>query len=88
MISRCCEQRRRTEEGTAQWAGVIWDRFPGEGGGCSVLYRKFVLSWGLLGEGRRRKPRDVAFNSQHFSQGDRLPLEEGVSCHGKQVSKA
>ena len=32
MISRCCERRRRTEEGTAQWAGVIWDRFPGEGG--------------------------------------------------------
>ena len=86
-ISRCCEWRRRTEE-TAQWAGVIWDKFPEEGGDCCVLYRKFVVSWGLLGEGRRRKHRDVAFNSQRFSQGDRLPLVEGISCHGKQVSKA
>lgn len=53
---------RRTEEGTAQWAGVIWDWFPGEEGAALFFHRKFVLSWGLLGEGRRRKPRDVAFN--------------------------
>lgn len=67
---------------------MIWNGFPGEGGDCSLLYRKFVLSRGLLGEGRRRKHTDVAFNSQHVSQGNRLPLEEGISCHGKQVSKA
>lgn len=61
-----------------------------EGAAASPLhsFQRAVLTWGFLGEGRRGKHREVPSNSQNFLQGDRLPLVEHISCHGKQAGKA